>query len=112
MRERKGVQRTTEKIRGMRRFPQQNRAGWVAGQPREARLRTCPNACDTRLDRAMDTNVARPLDVVLDASCTVLARTDSHPGASSRTASLIRRATAAIRWAADAQLMAMISTRY
>jgi hypothetical protein len=64
MRERKGVQRTTEKRGGVRRIPRTKRAGRVVAQPREARLQPCPIACDTPLYRAVDTRLYgfRPSD--------------------------------------------------
>jgi hypothetical protein len=54
MRERKGVQQDNRKGQGREAFPAANRVGWVAGQPREARLRTCPTACYTQLDGVLD----------------------------------------------------------
>lgn len=57
MRERKGVQRTTEKRGGVRRFCNAKRAGRVVAQPREARLQPCPIACDTPVDGSVDTRL-------------------------------------------------------
>jgi hypothetical protein len=57
MRERKGVQRTTAKTGGARRFPASIGPGRVAGQPRKARLHPCPIAGDTPLDTPLHTQL-------------------------------------------------------
>lgn len=57
MRERKGVQRTTEKRGGVRRFCNTKPTGRVVAQPREARLQPCPIACDTPVDGSVDTRL-------------------------------------------------------
>jgi hypothetical protein len=61
----KGRPTDNRKDQGREAFSAANRAGWVAGQPREARLRTCPIACNTPLDGVLDTQLEGALDTWL-----------------------------------------------